>query len=329
MATAKKLPSGNWRIRVGAGEAGKSVSFTAETKKAVEIMAAEYLVTQQNPERKTLEVCSKEYIDSRRNMRSPSTIAGYEKILRCNMDGIKGLKLSAITQQQLQTWVDSLCKTLSPKSVINAFGFVRSVIIYHRGAFNYTVSLPSYQLPVVTMPDPNTVIKAVVGSEIELPCMLAIWLGMRMSEIRAARKSDIKDGVLTISETVVTVGSEHIRKSSTKTYRTRRLRLPQYIIDLINKLPPDQDELTTLSGQAIYKRFVRLMEKSGIQGLTFHNLRHLNASVMAKLRVPEKYAMERGGWSTPKIMRDVYTHTFSDEAEAVADAIDDYFSAIM
>jgi hypothetical protein len=30
----------------------------------------------------------------------------------------------------------------------------------------------------------------------------------------------------------------------------------------------------------------------------FHDLRHLNAAVMLKLSVPDKYALERGGWST-------------------------------
>ena len=41
MAKAKQLPSGNWNIRVGGGKSGKAVSFTASTKKEVELMAAE------------------------------------------------------------------------------------------------------------------------------------------------------------------------------------------------------------------------------------------------------------------------------------------------
>lgn len=37
--------------------------------------------------------------------------------------------------------------------------------------------------------------------------------------------------------------------------------------------------------------------------MTFHDLRHLNASVMAALRIPDKYAQERGGWKSDKIMK--------------------------
>lgn len=38
---------------------------------------------------------------------------------------------------------------------------------------------------------------------------------------------------------------------------------------------------------------------------------------MAMLRNPNMYAMERGGWKTDKVMKKVYTHTFSDERAKV------------
>ena len=48
MAKAKKLPSGNWRVKayIGVGEDGKKKykSFTAPTKKEAEYMASEYLM---------------------------------------------------------------------------------------------------------------------------------------------------------------------------------------------------------------------------------------------------------------------------------------------
>ena len=43
MATAKKLPSGNWRVRAYDKKTDKYKSFTAPTKKQAELMAAEYL----------------------------------------------------------------------------------------------------------------------------------------------------------------------------------------------------------------------------------------------------------------------------------------------
>lgn len=67
----------------------------------------------------------------------------------------------------------------------------------------------------------------------------------------------------------------------------------------------------------------------GIAHITFHNLRHLNASVMARLRIPDKYAQERGGWKSDKVMKNTYMQTFSKERERVDNIIDNYFENIM
>jgi integrase len=151
-----------------------------------------------------------------------------------------------------------------------------------------------------------------------------------MSEVRGARKTDINNGVLTIQNTIVTVDGENIEKQETKTIEsTRQIKLPERIISLINALPEEQVYLTTLSGQAIYKRFSRLLEAKGIQHMSFHDLRHMNASVMLALGIPDKYAMERGGWSSPAVLKSVYQHTFSAERKAADDKIDDYFNGIL
>ena len=61
-------------------------------------------------------------------------------------------------------------------------------------------------------------------------------------------------------------------------------------------------------------------------GITFHDLRHINASVMAMLRIPDKYAQDRGGWKTDHVMKSVYTEVFSEERQRVDTVVDDYFN---
>ena len=63
--------------------------------------------------------------------------------------------------------------------------------------------------------------------------------------------------------------------------------------------------------------------------ITFHDLRHINASLMAVLKIPDKYAQERGGWKTDHIMKSVYTETFSEERQKVDEIIDGYFEQIL
>lgn len=47
------------------------------------------------------------------------------------------------------------------------------------------------------------------------------------------------------------------------------------------------------------------------------------------LCIPDKYAMERGGWSAPSVLKSVYQHTFSDERKLVDKRIDDYFNSLI
>ena len=63
--------------------------------------------------------------------------------------------------------------------------------------------------------------------------------------------------------------------------------------------------------------------------MTFHDLRHLNASVMHALNIPDKYAMERGGWETDHIMKTVYQETLSEERRKVDEVIDGYFKEVI
>lgn len=330
MATAKKLPSGNWRVRVGDGKGGKSKSFTAPTKKEAELMALEYANGRNKPQnQRTISECVDEYIAIKSNVLSPTTIYNYKKLKNNYYTDIGMLRLCDLTSPTAQAWVNKLAIDKSPKTVRNAYGLLSAVISTYRPDFALRVSLPQKQKQFREYPEVSAIINTFKGSEIEIPVLLALWQGMRMSEIRGVKKSDIKNGVLTIHSVVVTVDGEHVEKEQTKTYSSaRQLRLPQYILDLIAELPAEQEYITTLSGQAIYKRFVRTLEQNGIQHIRFHDLRHLNASVMLSLGIPDKYAMERGGWSSPHIMQSTYQHTFTAERDAVDQKINAYFNGL-
>lgn len=50
---------------------------------------------------------------------------------------------------------------------------------------------------------------------------------------------------------------------------------------------------------------------------------------MLMLNIPDKYAMERDGWSTNSTLKSVYQHTFSEERKQVDKKIDDYFNSLL
>ena len=49
---------------------------------------------------------------------------------------------------------------------------------------------------------------------------------------------------------------------------------------------------------------------------------------MAKLNIPDVYAMERGGWSNTSTLKSVYQQTFDTDRQRIDQTIDDYFQDI-
>lgn len=339
MATAKQLPSGSWRVRVYDGELKKQISFTSDLpgkagKAEAELMAREYILGKRTRKTevqvKTVGECVDDYINSKENILSPRTISEYRKSKVNDLLPLCDRPLDALTQTDIQKWVNELALKKSPKTIHNAHGLLVAVLNVYAPDMRIRTTLPKVQKKIKHLPTVEDVLKAVIGSDVELPCLMAIWLGLRMSEIRGVRKSDIIDGVLTVNEVIVKVERQDVVKSQTKTYDSRRqIRLPQFLLRKIEALPEDQDHVVELSDTVIYKHFVKLIATANLPHMTFHDLRHLNASVMLALGVPDKYAMERGGWSSSNIMKSVYQHTFSAERQAIDEKIDNYFESAL
>lgn len=337
MAKAKQLPSGSWRVQVYDGETKKYLSFTSKLpgkagKAEAELMAREYQLgrKQKASSGKTVGESIDEYINSKENILSPRTVAEYRKSKKNDLIDICDIPLNCLKASDIQQLVNKLSLTKSPKTVRNAHGLLVSALHVFAPEMYINTTLPKVQKKIKQLPEVQEVLQAVIGSDVELPCLLAMWLSMRLSEIRGAKKSDIKNGILTIHEVIVMVNNEDVVKSQTKTVEsTRQLQVPAHIMRLIEALPPEQEHLTELTGTQIYKHFQKQLKAHDVPHMSFHDLRHMNASIMLALNIPDKYAMERGGWSTNNIMKSVYQHTFSAERQEADRKIDNYFESLL
>lgn len=333
MAKAKKLPSGSWRVNlyVGTDDNGKRIykSFTAETKKEAEFLAAEYnLKRKEKPKGITVGDAIDGYINNKDGVLSPSTIAGYRNIRKTKFQDLMGVPLDKLTNIMIQASVNRAARSLSPKSIRNAHGLLTAALGMYMPDFNIRTTLPAKEHKIKDLPEPQEIIDAVRGTDVELPVILAIWLGLRMSEVRGIRYKDISDGVLTVRNVRIAMDGG-IEKESTKTYNsTRRLVLPEHLVQMIGDGKPDE-YVVKLAACTIYQHFVKIIENATGKHMTFHDLRHVNASVMLALGIPDKYAMERGGWATNSTLKSVYQHTFTDERKLVDEKIDAYFNSII
>ena len=306
--------------------------ITADTKAQCEYLAAQYKVSDRKKVDKvkmTVGDAVDQYIELCKVL-SPATVAGYQKIRRTAFRPLMDVKIEDLDEKLLQEEINREANrmgrrgVISPKTVSNEWGLISSAL-WHVSRVKWDVRLPKRPRKFKDYPEPKQVMDAVKGTEVELPVMLALWLSFSISEIRGLRWSDLKNGVITINRVMVDVDGHPVVKDAAKAeMRKRRHRLPPYILQLIEDADRSSIYIVPQDRTWIYYHFRKLMDEAGL-GITFHDLRHLNASVMLQLNIPEKYAMERGGWKTPNVMKSVYQHTFSAERVAVDDMVDEYF----
>lgn len=191
---AQKLPSGTWRCQVMVD--GKRVSVVAETPSEAQAKAVALkngLIEESailKEERKgalTLKCAIDRYIESRENVLSPSTISGYREIQRNRFRELMEKKVLDIEVSDLQTAVNTEAKTVSTKTIRNALGLTVAVISEYKDISTKRIRLPQRKRTEHAYLDEQgmmNLFEAIQGSPVEIPILLAVWLGMRRSEIR-------------------------------------------------------------------------------------------------------------------------------------------------
>ena len=319
------------------------ISITRSSVDEVNLAKAEVKInkaSKKQPANITLREAIEKYISSSDAVLSPTTVRGYNTILNNAFVSIMDMKISKLSTETLKEAVNQEAKRMtrgkkphriSAKTVSNEYGLIAAVLNIYAPSLDTSVKLPARNPKKHELSPPDIIFNMVKGTEIELPVLLAMWLSFSISEIKGLYKSksiSSNGDYISIVQVTVKVGKKEITKDNAKQItRHRTHRIPAYIKDLIAKVETDQ--LVTLSASAVSNRFKRLVLKYKIPYMTFHDLRHVNASVMTLLSIPDKYAQERGGWKTDAVMKGTYMQTFTRARVEVDDTIDNYFESLL
>ena len=248
------------------------------------------------------------------------------------MANIATVKLGDLTQEKVQRWVNSLSKDKSPKTVANAHGLLSAVLGEYRPSLTLRTTLPQKIKPAIQIPSEaeiKAILTAAKGTKYELPIILAVWLGLRQSEILGLTWDCMDGDTIHIRQAIV-MGEKGPVEKGTKTYSgTRDIHLPDYIKNLLADTPHHGNHIIQMSGKAIYSGFSRICEKAGVPHFRFHDLRHTNASVMLASGIPDKYNMKRMGHATNNMLKTTYQHTIKEKEAEYDKLIDSYFEDLM
>lgn len=284
------------------------------------------------PRHLTVGEATDKYIESKDSVLSPSTLLGYKKIRKNSMGDIQGVQLQDLTQERVQRWVNRLAKEKSPKTVQNAHGLLSAVLDVYLPALKLNTTLPQkvrHEIQIPSKEDLRKILQSCRGTPYELPIMLAVWLGLRQSEILGLRWEDIDGEYLNVRRAIV-MGENGQAEKTTKTYSgTRRIHIPAPLKALLDAQPHTKEHIVNLSGKAVYSGFSRICEKAGVQHYRFHDLRHVNASAMLASGIPSTYSKQRMGHATDHMLKTVYYHTIKEEEVAYDAKIEQYLEDIM
>ena len=330
--------SGSWRILVylGKDENGKRIyeSVTRADKyeciEAASKLAKHHHEIAMRPSSMTLGEAIDKYVASKSNVLSPATIRGYSNIRRNHLQPEMDLQLRNINNSIVQTAINREAKSNSPKTVANTYGLLKTVIKEYSGK-TIEATLPQKEdsdINIMTEEECQKLVKAIEGDPAETPILLALFLGLRRSEIIALEYSDwdSKNKVLNIDKASVPDKEGKFVIKTTKTRKSKRkLPVPDYLARKLDNCVTNKEKFCPIHISAVSRHLAKICEQEGIRHVGLHALRHQNASVMLLLGTPDKYAMERGGWSSNDTMKRIYQHTIDTRRNEANTIINDYF----
>ena len=329
----RQLPSGSWRVQLLID--GKRISVTEDSEQACIARAMAIREKMLEPVDKsvkpTLTVAIDRYIESRENILSPSTIRGYRNIQKKRFQKLMKRPVNACSERDWQCAINAEAKKCSAKTVENAWGFVSSVINEEIGE-KFSVTLPQ----VVSKPreylDSDEIkifLEYAKGNKYEIPVLLALC-SLRVSEIIALTwdQIDLKKQLIYVEGAIVPdENNKYVEKAENKNESSRRtvpIMIPQ-LYTALQQADKKSKFVAPYHPKTILNAVNRICKEAGLPNVGTHGLRHSFASLAYHLRVPEKIAMQIGGWADDETMRKIYIHISKKDVKYYENAMSDFY----
>lgn len=285
----------------------------------------------------------------RRSLKA-STWRTYDVALRLHIDPAIGhIALARLTAEHVDAMLAA--SELEPKGQRNVLGFLGRVldVAQDRGHVIRNAAR-LVDPPRVVRQDPATltpaqakaIMAAVAGDRLEALWLSALGTGLRQGELLGLRWADVdleKAELVVTYALVRTAGAYGLDEP--KTARSRRaIALPAFVVEALREHRVRQLEDRLAAGEAtadglvfvspagrplnggwVSHRWRAIATAAGVD-VTFHGLRHTNATILRDRGVPEDVRMSRMGHTTTGMARR-YGHATEAPDRAAAAALDE------
>lgn len=307
-------------------------------------------------ERSTVEVFLRQWLKDYCEVRlAQNTINGYmvnieNHIIPC----IGNIQLHKLEPIQVQTMYAKLRKDgLSETSILYVHAVLRKALNYavKQRVLSYNVTnhveaprKSVYKPTVLNSEDICKLLTACEDSEIYMPVLLAVTLGLRRGEALGLMWNDIDfdNRTLEVKRTATFTKKQFILSNPKTKNSNRTIMLSPSIYDKLKEHQARQAlqalefgegfnpyslvacrvDGSPLTSNVLQNQFKRIIQEIDIANIRFHDLRHTNATLMLKQNIPAKIVSSMLGHSSVGITLDIYSHVLTDMQEPAVTVIE-------
>lgn len=276
---------------------------------------------------KTFKKAAAEYVESKKNVLSPSTVREYKRKIENFSKEFNNLQVKDITQQDVQKEINRMAKDKAPRTVRDNHALISSVLKVYRPDFKLNTTLPQKVKVEKYIPIENEIKQLIDYSKTAskgiyyVPLVLGA-LGLRRSEIIALEPSDINDGIATINKAMVKdENKKWVIKTTKTTESTRQIPIPKEIEDIIK----ERGYVFNGYPNAISNFIARACKELNIEHFSLHKMRHYFATKLSSENVDIETIKYLGGWSSDYVLTTVYRHKVDDKIKKASQLITDGF----
>lgn len=255
------------------------------------------------------------------------------------------LPLSGVTHQHITTWVSASMEKYQPASIRKNVFTLRRIMeaAVHEGLIKANpannVRLPAERRLEQRFLDREQVSTLLgnIDRRYRAMALCAIYGGFRFGELCALRRSavDFQKNTIRVSQTLVDLnGVLTFGPPKTKS-SVRTVTLPRSVMEELGHhmdtyVSEDEQSLlfTFPGGHALRRSWFRqrvwvpAIQRSDLEGLRFHDLRHTFVSLWVALGRNAKEVSKVAGHSSVAFTLDRYGHLYEQDDEGLSDALD-------
>ena len=285
-----------------------------------------------------------------------TTLVGYRtKIDNQIIPAVGEIRLGALTTDHIQMMINGMLeRELSPKTIREAYNILNASLkaAQRQRLIPYNpcegVSLPKlkkFKGEVYDVDEIQHVLAVAHGTDMYIPILLAVSVGLRRGEMLALRWEhiDFDKGIIHIRENLVRGAEEDIIKAPKSEAGIRDIHVGQDVLAALKEAKKQyshdlmafgadfnnagyvihQKDGSPMKPDSMTRKWRRFLTANDLRDIRLHDLRHSNATAMIAAGVNPKVVQERLGHADVSVTLNTYTHVLPQMDEEAAQKVDE------